>query len=94
MSDFFDVHFDLHLTCILSGKKRKIAEFSEKHKSTRGQRKVPEIVIYQRFQGLFLWQGHQGSNSGHSVLETDALPAELYPYVVGHQGLEPRTDRL
>lgn len=24
-------------------------------------------------------QGHQGSNSGHAVLETAALPAELYP---------------
>ena len=28
----------------------------------------------------FLWQGHKDSNSGHAVLETAALPAELYPY--------------
>ena len=29
----------------------------------------------------FLWQGHKDSNSGHAVLETAALPAELYPYI-------------
>ena len=29
---------------------------------------------------LFSWQGHKGSNSGHAVLETAALPTELYPY--------------
>ena len=26
-----------------------------------------------------LWQGQKDSNPRHSVLETDALPAELYP---------------
>ena len=47
-----------------------------------------------------IWQGQKGSNPRHSVLETDALPAELYPYnkkmlvMVDHHGLEPRTDRL
>ena len=46
------------------------------------------------------WQGQKDSNPRHSVLETDALPAELYPYnkkmlvMVDHHGLEPRTDRL
>ena len=29
-----------------------------------------------------LWQGHKDSNSGHVVLETTALPTELYPYIV------------
>src|SRR5579875_4163335 len=29
---------------------------------------------------LSLWQGRQDSNLRHSVLETDALPAELHPY--------------
>ena len=49
---------------------------------------------------LLFWQGQKGSNPRHSVLETDALPAELYPYnkkmlvMVDHHGLEPRTDRL
>ena len=27
------------------------------------------------------WQGQKDSNPRHSVLETDALPAELYPYI-------------
>ena len=35
------------------------------------------------------WQGQKDSNSRHAVLETAALPAELYPYVVGLRGLEP-----
>ena len=40
------------------------------------------------------WQGQKDSNSRHAVLETAALPTELYPYVVGLRGLEPRTNRL
>ena len=48
---------------------------------------------------LFFWQGQKDSNPRHVVLETTALPSELYPCIfrgklVGHQGLEPRTDRL
>ena len=31
------------------------------------------------FEGLFLWQGQKESNSQHTVLETVALPIELYP---------------
>ena len=51
----------------------------------------------------FFWQGQKDLNPRHSVLETDALPTELYPYLsareisfdlVDRQGLEPRTDRL
>ncbi len=30
-----------------------------------------------------LWQGQKESNPRHAVLETAALPAELYPYVSG-----------
>ena len=45
-----------------------------------------------------LWQGQKDLNPRHAVLETAALPTELYPYIslkmVGHQGLEPRTNRL
>ena len=40
------------------------------------------------------WQGHKDLNPEPTVLETAALPIELYPYVVGLRGLEPRTDRL
>ena len=65
--------------------------------------------LYQ--QRYLFWQGQKDSNPRHAVLETAALPTELYPYIqerairqadldrslffmVGHQGLEPRTDRL
>ena len=41
-----------------------------------------------------IWQGQKESNPRHAVLETAALPAELYPYMVGLHGLEPWTDRL
>ena len=40
------------------------------------------------------WQGQKESNPRHAVLETAALPAELYPYMVGLHGLEPWTGRL
>ena len=40
------------------------------------------------------WQGQKDSNSRHAVLETAALPAELYPCMVGLRGLEPGTGRL
>ena len=42
-----------------------------------------------------LWQGKKASNPRPTVLETAALPAELFPFIlVGLQGLEPQTDRL
>ena len=55
--------------------------------------------------GLF-WQGHKDLNPEPTVLETAALPIELYPYMfnyvkgfrlktlVGLQGFEPGTIRL
>ena len=43
--------------------------------------------------GLF-WQGHKDLNPEPTVLETAALPIELYPYLVGLQGFEPGTIRL
>ena len=33
-----------------------------------------------RPQGAHIWQGQKGSNPRPTVLETAALPAELYPY--------------
>ena len=33
-----------------------------------------------RMDWMTEWQGHQDSNPGPTVLETVALPAELYPY--------------
>ena len=32
---------------------------------------------------VILWQGQKESNPRHAVLETAALPAELYPYIGG-----------
>ena len=43
---------------------------------------------------MILWQGHKDLNPEPTVLETAALPIELYPYMVGLRGLEPRTNRL
>ena len=62
-------------------------------------RAILESIINSRML-TFFWQGQKDSNPRHSVLETDALPAELYPYVnpmkrvVGLHGLEPWTGRL
>ena len=35
---------------------------------------------------MFSWQGQKDSNSRHAVLETAALPAELYPYIIAFGG--------
>ena len=49
---------------------------------------------------MSVWQGKKVSNPRPTVLETVALPAELFPYeilkvrMVGLRGLEPGTDRL
>ena len=52
----------------------------------------------ETFVSGFVWQGKKASNPRPTVLETAALPAELFPYkllkMVDRQGLEPRTDRL
>ena len=65
--------------------------------------KRPKSSEITRFQNFSDWQGQKDLNPRHSVLETDALPTELYPYIiqlfsvvhmVDRQGLEPRTDRL
>ena len=47
-----------------------------------------------RVRSCVLWQGQKDSNSRHAVLETAALPAELYPCMVGLRGREPGTGRL
>ncbi len=54
------------------------------------------IILYMAsgMLRLYPWQGQKDSNPRHAVLETAALPTELYPYMVGLRGLEPRTDRL
>ena len=52
------------------------------------------LSYYEQLLLRIFWQGQKESNPRHAVLETAALPAELYPYVVGLHGLEPWTDRL
>ena len=42
------------------------------------QKENPESLRNSRLSEH--WQGHKDSNSGHAVLETAALPTELYPY--------------
>ena len=37
-------------------------------------------ITYNQSCKDFLWQGQKDSNPRHAVLETAALPAELYPY--------------
>ncbi len=56
---------------------------------TPGTLRVPRVrfCTYKKQQApqkryLLFWQGQKGSNPRHSVLETDALPAELYPYIL------------
>ena len=61
-------------------------------------------VVLNRTTFCEKWQGHKDLNPEPTVLETAALPIELYPYIyekgmslcklVGLQGLEPGTIRL
>ena len=39
------------------------------------------INIKKDHPKVVFWQGQKGSNSRHAVLETAALPTELYPYI-------------
>ena len=64
--------------------------------------KVPKTTEKPVILGTY-WQGHKDLNPEPTVLETAALPIELYPYiwkaeafiyVVGPQGFEPGTIRL
>ena len=64
------------------------------------QRKTP---CFLNKNTVLIWQGHKDLNPEPTVLETAALPIELYPYikkaealllVVGPQGFEPGTIRL
>ncbi len=35
----------------------------------------------RKSSSVFSWQGHKDLNPGHVVLETTALPTELYPSI-------------
>ena len=49
----------------------KVLEKEQKNKAI-----YCEMALYQ-------WQGQKDSNPRHAVLETAALPTELYPYING-----------
>ena len=61
-------------------KRRYFAVFTRNYHGIFEHKKVPRSLILRASAGLLFWQGHKDSNSGHAVLETAALPAELYPY--------------
>ena len=55
------------------------------------------LLSYSSIEAILkiaIWRRGRDLNPRHAVLETAALPTELYPYVVGLHGLEPWTDRL
>ena len=46
----------------------------------RDPQKQQKTLKTQGFQGFLAWQGQKDLNPRHAVLETAALPTELYPY--------------
>ena len=45
------------------------------------KRKIPENGLFKPFSRTCVWQGQKDLNPRHAVLETAALPTELYPYI-------------
>ena len=45
------------------------------------QEKSLYFGVFLEIQALMIWQGQKDLNPRHAVLETAALPTELYPYV-------------
>ena len=50
-------------------------------KITHKKKNSPETTHYSDFRTVFIWQGQKDLNPRHAVLETAALPTELYPYI-------------
>ena len=73
------------------GKMQNRSAFFKKQHEKTGEisRNLPFLVLF----GLncALWQGQKGSNPRPTVLETAALPAELYPCI--KEAPAARTDR-
>ena len=53
-------------------------KISENHAPKELKKKTPKVAC-AGFGSVFSWQGQKESNSQHTVLETVALPIELYP---------------
>ena len=71
----------------------EVASSSPGGATSRSSGHAPRVQFYnwslcapakkeKRPYGRLFWQGHKGSNSGHAVLETAALPTELYPFMM------------
>ena len=50
---------------------------------------LPNCATPRYYISPYYWQGQKDSNPRHAVLETAALPAELYPYMAEKMGFEP-----
>ena len=46
------------------------------------QEKSLHFGVFLEIQALMIWQGQKDLNPRHAVLETAALPTELYPYLL------------
>ena len=46
------------------------------------QEKSLYFGVFLEIQALMIWQGQKDLNPRHAVLETAALPTELYPYLL------------
>ena len=57
-------------------------KISENHAPKELKKKTPKVAC-AGFGSVFSWQGQKESNSQHTVLETVALPIELYPCLCG-----------
>ncbi len=72
--DFFDRCAKL---CSLNPPPAAVAYLARHARVPRKYRqKKPPLL-----RGLMFWQGQKDSNPRHAVLETAALPTELYPYI-------------
>ncbi len=54
---------------------------NEKADRVRSAGKYKKNGLNPVFKPFFLWQGQKDLNPRHAVLETAALPTELYPYM-------------
>ena len=83
-----------HLIVGYKPKEKPSEQFYEEIKNIRkfcndyGMKRKNGITKNEKMRVCFIrlsksvWQGHKDSNPGHVVLETTALPTELYPYKI------------
>ena len=75
------VSFFVKQTCI-SMSKYAVATVEKALKTVvYRQEKSLYFGVFLEIQALIIWQGQKDLNPRHAVLETAALPTELYPYL-------------